>query len=136
MTRLFIAIAIALVSVGVAAVLSRRRQMVPTQGGTGIPQQLDRLDFDSAEKPWLVVVFTSRTCDSCVKAVSVAKFLASEAVAVQEVAWQDNKVLHERYVVDSVPCTLLVDADGVVRESFIGATVSSDVWGALAKLRA
>ena len=46
--------------------------------------------------------------------------LASLGIAVQEVAAETNKGLHERYDIDAVPMLLLVDKFGVVRSSHLG----------------
>ncbi|MGH9155479.1 MAG: hypothetical protein ACRD1K_06530 [Acidimicrobiales bacterium] len=135
MERLAVAAVLVVVAAAVAAVLRRRRPAPPTQSRYAVPTQLDRHDFADPPRPWLVVVFTSATCDSCRDAVAKAKVLASPAVAYQEAAWQDRKDLHDRYAVEVVPLTLMVDADGVVQASFIGATTATDLWAALAAAR-
>lgn len=140
MTRVILAVALAAVAVVVAKVLERRRPAPPTQSGVRAgwapPEQLDRADFEAADRPWLVVVFTSATCDSCKDATAKAAVLASPQVGYQEVSWQDRKDLHERYGVEVVPCTLLVDAEGVVQGSFVGAYSATDLWAAMAEVRA
>lgn len=124
------------VAVVIALVLQRRRPDPPTQQRWDVPTQLDRADFPGAgDKPWLVVVFTSATCESCVKVVPKAEVLASEQVGVVEVAWQDAKAVHERYAIDIVPMTLVADQEGVVRASFIGQPSATDLWAAVAEVR-
>lgn len=139
MGRLLIAAALAAAAVLVAKVLERRRPAPPTQSGVSAgwapPEQLDRADFDGADRPWLVVVFTSATCESCTDATAKARVLASGEVAFQDVSWQARKDLHERYGVEVVPCTVLVDAAGVVQASFVGAPSATDLWAAMAEVR-
>jgi hypothetical protein len=135
MDRLLVAGILIAVAALAALVLRRRRPEPPTQARWEAPAQLDRSDFDGADQPWLVVVFTSATCDSCVQATAKASVLRSPQVAYQEVSYQTDKTLHERYAVDVVPMTLLADRDGVVRTSFIGAAHAADLWAAVAAVR-
>ena len=124
------------IAVVVALLLQRRRPDPPTQQRWDVPTQLDRADFPAVvDKPWMVVVFTSATCESCAKVVPKAEVLASAEVGVVEVPWQDDKALHERYRVDVVPMTLVADQEGVVRASFIGQPSATDLWAAVAEVR-
>src|SRR5688572_14467139 len=95
MDRFLLAAALVVVAAVVAAVLRRRRPEPPTQGRWPVPIQLDRADFDGADRPWLVVVFTSSTCDSCARALEKARVLESPTVAFQEVPYQSRKDLHD-----------------------------------------
>ena len=136
MERLLVAAALIAVAVVVAVIVERRRPQPPTQPRRWeVPAQVDRADFDGTDKPWLVAVFTSATCDSCAKVVPKVQVLASDSVAIVDVAYQDRKDLHERYSIDVVPLTIVVDADGVVRASFIGEPTATDLWAAVAEVR-
>ena len=135
MDRLLVAAVLLVVAVAAAAVVRRRRPAPPTQARWAVPAQLDRDDFADADRPWLVTVFTSATCDSCARATAKAQVLASPQVAYQEVAYQDRRDLHERYAVDVVPTILFADHEGVVRASFIGVPTATDLWAALAEVR-
>ena len=64
-TRLFILVVLTLVAVGIAYVLRRRRPDPPSAPSYRAPAQLDRSDFVHPETPVLLVVFASKTCDSC-----------------------------------------------------------------------
>src|ERR1700738_1345337 len=97
MERLLIAGVLVVACVVVALVLNRRRPQPPTQGKVAIPSQLDRADFPGADRPWLVVVWTSRTCASCERVVAQARLLESPQVAYAEVPWQERRDLHDRY---------------------------------------
>lgn len=123
-------------AVAAAQVLRRRRPEPPTQARRQVPTQLDRADFDGADRPWLVVVFTSSTCDSCERALERARVLESPTVAFQDVPYQSRKDLHERYRIEVVPTTLAVDAEGVVCASFVGTPTATDLWAAVAEARA
>jgi hypothetical protein len=133
--RLVIAAALVVVAAVVAIVLSRRRPQPPTRGRVPIPAQLDRDDFPDPDKPWLVVVWTSQTCESCARTTAKAKLLQSPQVAYAEVPWQDRKDLHERYGVEDVPVLVLADQDGVVQISFVGTPNFTDLVGAVAEAR-
>jgi len=135
MERLLVAAALVVAAAAVAAVLRRRRPAPPTQAKWEVPSQLDRRDFAGPDRPWLVVVFTSATCDSCRDVVAKAEVLASDQVAYQDVSWQDRRDLHDRYAVEVVPLTVMAGPDGVVRASFVGATTATDLWAALAAAR-
>jgi len=113
----------------------RRRRDVPTQAPGIAPAQLDRADFPRPEAQWLVVLFTSSTCDSCAGLYDKAAALESGDVAVAEIEFFARRALHERYRVDAAPMTLIADAGGVVRASFLGAFAATELWTAVAELR-
>jgi hypothetical protein len=114
----------------------RRRKDAPTQSPALPPTQLDRADFPRPLVPWLVVLFTSSNCDSCAGLYDKAAALESDDVAVAEVEYFANPALHERYHVEAAPMTLIADADGVVRMSFVGAFAAPELWTAVAEVRA
>jgi protein-disulfide isomerase len=97
--------------------------------------QLDRRDFDRPEAPWLVVVFSSASCDSCATALARAEPLRSDAVAVQDVEVGAAKALHERYGIEAVPTLVVADAEGVVRASVVGPPAAAELWAAVAEAR-
>lgn len=135
MERLVIAIAVAAVVLVVAWILQRRKPAPPTQSGWHPPVQLDRSDFVDPEKPWLVVVFSSLSCDACEKAVSAAQFLASDEVGYQNIAVENEPRLHDRYRIEQVPLLLIADHEGVVRAQYVGPPSATEVWGEFATLR-
>jgi len=51
------------------------------------------------------------------------------------VEFPDRKDLHDRYGIDAVPTVVVVDADGVVRGSFIGPVTATDLWAGVAEIR-
>lgn len=129
-------IALVVVAAVAAGQISRRRAPdAPTQATSETPTQLDRADFLQLDAQWLVVVFTSATCNSCTDVAAKAKVLASKQVAVQVVEYSQNRELHKRYAIDSVPCLLMADASGVVRQSYLGPVTATDLWAGLARVR-
>jgi hypothetical protein len=117
-----------------------QRQPATATGAEGpqrypVPTLLTRADFPDEASPWLVVVFTSSTCDSCARTWESARQLAGGPVAVAEVTVQDEPDLHERYGIEAVPIIVVADADGVVRASFVGPPTTTDLWGTVAELR-
>lgn len=136
MERALTAVVLAVVVLGGAWLAQRRRRPdAPVRTGYAVPTQLDRSDFDRPDAPWLVVVFTSSTCDTCAGVWDRARPLASPAVAVQEAELVARRDLHDRYAIEAVPATLVVDADGVVVRSFLGPVTATDLWAAVAEAR-
>jgi hypothetical protein len=135
MSTLLIAVPLVVVAIGVALLIRRRQPAPPTQPKWTIPTQLDRNDFDRPDAEWLVVVFSSKSCESCEAAWAKAAPLASAEVAVQDVSFQANQKLQERYGIDAAPTIVVVDRDGVVRASFIGTPPTGDLWTAVADVR-
>jgi hypothetical protein len=136
MERIVLAVVLAVVALAVAAVLQRRqRPDAPVRTGYAVPGQVDRADFARPDAGWLVAVFTSATCTTCQGVWDRAQPLASEAVAVQELEYRDARALHDRYGIEAVPTTLVVDPDGVVAASFIGPVTATDLWAAVAEAR-
>jgi hypothetical protein len=133
--RVLLAVAGVAVAGAVAWVVQHRRPAPPTQGRWPVPTQLDRADFDRPDAPWFVGVFSSATCESCEKAVAQAMVLESAEVAVQEVEVGARRHLHDRYGVEAVPVTVVADAEGVVRASFVGPPSAADLWAAVAAAR-
>jgi hypothetical protein len=133
---LLLALAIGAVVVAVALVLRRRQgTQAPTQPRHQVPAQVDRADFVRPEAPWLVVVFTSSTCHVCADVARKAAVLESPEVAVQEVEYTAQRALHSRYTIDAVPAVVIVDAQGVVQNSFLGPVTATDLWVSVAEAR-
>lgn len=136
MEQVVIAVVLALVAVGVAAVLQRRqRPAAPVRTGYAVPAQLDRDDFARPDAPWLVAIFTSATCNTCAGVWERAQPLESPAVAVQQIEHHVDRGLHDRYEIEAVPTTLVAGPDGVVAASFLGAVTATDLWAAVAEAR-
>lgn len=137
MIPFLIAGGLVVLAVGVAVVLQRRTsQGAPAQGRTwSVPAQLHRPDFVRPDAPWLVVVFSSATCNSCAGAWSKVQPMESPSVAVQEVSFQEGRELHDRYGIDAVPTVVVADAEGVVCASFLGEPPTTELWAAVADLR-
>lgn len=123
-------------AVAVALVLQRRRSVqAPTQGGFQLPTQLDRADFVRPDAPWIVVAFTSATCSTCADIAQKIAVLESREVAVTRVDYPEHKDLHTRYGIDAVPSVVIADADGIVRNGFLGPLKAQDLWAAVAECR-
>jgi len=134
--QVVVAVAVAVAAVVVASVIRRRTRMDgPTQVPYHVPQHVDRADFDRPDAPWLVVAFSSATCSTCADAWEKVQPLESDQVAVQDVEVSARKDLHERYAIEAVPLILVVDAQGDVRASFVGAPSAADLWAVVAELR-
>jgi hypothetical protein len=136
MERLIVGAVLVAVAVVVALIVRRGTADPPTQPRTwAVPAQLDRADFDRPAAPWLVVLFSSATCETCQGVAGKVVALASAEVAVQEVEAVAGRDLHLRYAVDAVPTLVVADAEGVVRASFVGPVTAADLWATMADLR-
>lgn len=135
--RLGIAAGLLAVAAVVAFVIERRTRArtAPAHRSYDYPRQVLRGDFARPDTPWLVVVFSSESCNGCASVLAKAAVLDSNAVAVVECEFGANRSLHERYAIDGVPTTIVADTEGVVRRGFIGAVTATDLWVAVADLR-
>jgi len=134
--RLIIAAAIVVVAVIVALSVRRwRRPDAPTQVSRAVPSQLDRADFDRPGAAWLVVVFTSATCDTCAGVVAAAQRVAGDDVAVVDVEYQTQRSVHERYRIEAVPMVVFADAGGAVRASRLGPVTAAELAAVLTAAR-
>ena len=133
--KLIAVVAVVVFAAVLAQFLQRRKPQAPTQPKMEVPAQVDRSDFTQPEVQWLVAVFSSATCATCVDVVAKAQALATSQVAVVNVEYPEHKDLHDRYGIDAVPTVVVADADGVVRGSFIGPISATDLWAGVAEIR-
>jgi len=134
--RLLIGLALVAVVLVVAVYLRRGRPAPPPRDTYPVPRQLDRADFARPDAPWLVAYFSSTRCDSCRGLGPKVAVLASGAVSVCELDAIEARDLHHRYDISAIPMILIADHEGVVRRAFVGATTATDLWAAVAELRA
>lgn len=134
--RVAIGVAILVVVLAVAWLLRRRPPAAPPRDVYPVPRQLDRADFPRPDAQWLVALFSSTVCDSCVGLPPKIAALESDAVATCEIEAAGRGDLHRRYEISAIPMTLVVDADGVVCRAFVGGFTSTDLWAAVADARA
>ena len=130
------ALLVVVAAVVAARLLERRKPAPPTRDAYPVPAQLDRQDFPRPDAPWLFVLFSSRTCDSCGPMVARVCGLESESVATVQVEAKADKALHDRYRIEGVPMVVLADSDGVVRAGFVGSVDTWELEAALTDARA
>jgi hypothetical protein len=136
MIRLVPAVVLATAVALLAMWLQRRRPgAAPVVDRHHVPTAVARADFARPDADWLVVVFTSATCDSCAATWEVARQLESPAVATQDVEVTAEPALHERYGIDAVPTTVVCDGEGGVVRSFLGPVTAAHLWAAVAEAR-
>lgn len=137
LAQLAVVAGVVLLTVAVAVVSRRYGPAAsPTPSGFTVPAAVDRSDFDHPDRPWLVAVFSSTSCDGCADVAERAAPLASDEVSVVTVSVQDRPDVHSRYRIDGVPTTIIADADGMVVGSFLGPMQSLELWDAVAAARA
>lgn len=135
MERVALAAGLLVVAALIAWRLRPRRADAPTQPHYQVPLQLDRADFEHANTPWLVVVFSSTVCATCMEALAKASVLACADVAVQDVSYQERRDLHDRYSIEAAPTTVIAGPDGAVHAAFVGVPSATDLWAAVAEAR-
>jgi hypothetical protein len=134
--QVLIAVVLLVAAIGVAWWMNHKpTSATPVQTTVPVPHQLERADFARADAPWLVVLFSSATCDSCAPMAEKVRALESAEVAVENVEFPARRDLHERYGIDAVPIVVVVDDEGVTRASFTGNASATDLWAAVAGLR-
>jgi hypothetical protein len=115
--------------------LQRRPPAPPPRDSYPVPRQLDRNDFPRPDASWLVALFSSTDCDSCQGLGEKLLALESPDVATTDIEYHAEGDLHRRYAIAAIPTTVIADADGVVRRSFVGSFTATDLWAAVAELR-
>jgi hypothetical protein len=137
-SRLLLTVGLAATAVLVAFLIRRFRPTsvtrLPDPRGYSVPEQIDRADFSHSERPWLVAVFTSATCDGCQGTWEKAKHVESDTVAVDEIEVTARRDLHDKYGIEAVPAVLICDADGNVQSWFLGPPKAGELWGRVAEL--
>ena len=132
----FVIVGVVVVIALLANLWQRKRQVdAPTQGASEVPSQIDRADFARPDAPWIVLAFTSATCQTCSDIERKARVLETNSVAIQILEYTAERELHERYKIDAVPTVLMADANGVVQANFLGPVSATDLWAALARVR-
>jgi hypothetical protein len=132
--RFAIAAAIIVIAVTATIVLERRRTRRASVSGVDVPTHVDRADFPATAAPWLVVMFSKGDCESCAIMRDRITALGSDDIAVYEVDFAGARAVHERYGIAAVPTTVVVDASGEVRESWIGRATQAELTDALEAL--
>jgi thioredoxin-related protein len=132
----FVIVGVVVVIALLANLWQRKRQVdAPTQGASEVPSQIDRADFTRPDAPWIVLAFTSATCQTCSDIERKVRVLETNSVAIQILEYTAERELHERYKIDAVPTVLMADANGVVQANFLGPVSATDLWAALARAR-
>ena len=132
----FVIVGVVVVIALLANLWQRKRQVdAPTQGASEVPSQIDRSDFVRPDAPWVVLAFTSATCQTCSDIERKVRVLETSSVAIQILEFTAERELHKRYKIDAVPAVLMADASGVVQANFLGPVSATDLWAALARAR-
>ena len=121
-------------AITVAFFVNRRNTDSPTVPKSSLPIQIDRKDFEHPETDWILVLFSSDSCESCDKVRQLLKAQETRLLHIQEVTFPKDNFLHQRYAIESVPIVLLAGVDGVVVWSFAGTPHENLLSDALAAL--
>lgn len=121
-----------LVAAGLAAVLlvrmldkKNRREIVAAYG---MPTSVDPADLGGLDSPVSIILFTHADCRACGAARRICR---SVSVPVVEIDGYANQAILDRYGIDGVPTTLVVDARGTVLAGWVGPLNSRQVEDAV-----
>lgn len=110
-----------LATAGVTAVLlvrtldkKNRREIVAAYG---MPASVDPADFGGLGAPVSIVLFTHTDCRACSAA---RRICGSLSVPVVEIDGHEDQAVLDRYGIDGVPTTLVVDWGGTVLSGWVG----------------
>ncbi len=104
----------------VAFLVNKRNSDSPSVPRNSLPIQIDRSDFENPKTEWILILFSSDSCDSCQGVRNLIKGLTLDSLHIQEVEFPQEIATHQRYGIDSVPITLVAGTDGVVVWSYAG----------------
>ena len=134
MERLIIAALLIVVAIAVAWFLQRRRgapaAAVPR---SELPSAVDLAAVGMAGGP-AIVVFTEETCRTCAAALAVVRGPAGAGLPVAEVTFGDDRELHRRHGIDTVPTTVVTDIRGQVVDGWVGSVDLSGLAAALVQV--
>lgn len=113
-------------AVGVIRYLDRRsrREIVAAYG---VPSSVDPEDFGGFDELTLLL-FTHPDCRACLGARRVTRSLSVKVVEISE------QPIMDRYGIDGVPTTLIVDSAGQVLKSWVGPLDPRSIRKALTEL--
>ena len=134
MERLAIAAILIVVAIAVASLLQRGRSASATAvPRSELPPAIDLVGVGVPEGPALVV-FTEETCRTCQAALAVVRGPAGAGLPVAEVPFGAGRGLHRQHRIDTVPTTVVADADGRVVDGWVGSVDLSGLAAALAQV--
>lgn len=106
---------------GVAAIVlvrtldkKNRREIVAAYG---MPASVDPADFGRLDSPVSVILFTHADCRACGAARRICNSLPAP---VFEIDGHESQEVLDRYGIDGVPTTLVVDTGGTVIAGWVG----------------
>ena len=132
--NLFLALLLGGFATLIAYLVNRKRADSPSVPKSSLPVQIDRSDFENPNRTWLLVFFSSDTCDSCIKVRDLIYGMPLNSVHFQEVSFPKGEGLHLRYGIDSVPIILIADFEGVVVWSYAGVPSAELLGDAISNL--
>lgn len=125
--QVLIGFAVVAVIALVTTVVSRRfappaRQFVPPPSTFGVPAQMSLEDISPQFRPWVLVLFTSQTCEGCLRARSLAQTIRSEGLEIKFIDSSEQPGLFEKYSIEGVPLFVLCDESGLVCGHMFGSS--------------
>lgn len=134
MERLAIAAILVVIAIGIASLVQRRRSASATAlPRSELPPAVDLVGVGVPDGPALVV-FTEETCRTCQAALAVVRGPAGAGLPVAEVPFGVERELHRQHGIDTVPTTVVADADGRVVDGWVGSVDLSGLAAALAQV--
>ncbi|WP_419841937.1 thioredoxin family protein [Candidatus Poriferisodalis sp.] len=132
MERLAVAAGLVVAAIAVASLVQRRRGApAMTVPRSELPTAVDLAAVGVRHGP-AVVVFTEETCRTCAGALAVVRGTAA-GVPVVEVPFGAQRETHRDHGIDTVPTTVVTDANGGVVDGWVGAVDPAGLAAALAE---
>ena len=134
MERLVIAAVLIVAAVAVASLAQRRRSTPSTAlPRSELPPAVDLAAVGVPQGP-AFVVFTEETCRTCTAVLAVVRGLAGAGLPVADVPFGAKRELHRQHRIDTVPTTVVADADGQVIDGWVGDVDLSELAAALTQV--
>ncbi len=134
MDRLIVAVVLVVLSVAAAVVINRRQAGAPFTIRHGAVPSRVRPEDVGLPAGAAIVIFTEATCRSCQQALALVKGPAGAELPVAEIEYGQQRPLHDQYGIDTVPTTVVVDAEGVVVGGWTGSVDPGLLAAALAEV--
>lgn len=109
-----------LIALTVSALASRSAAQAPSDAEHHIPEHLDAPDFHNTSADRMLVVFSSRECNTCATVVENVSQMGRPGLLIDVVEIENRPALHSKYGIDAVPTILLAEPTGQVIKSFLG----------------
>jgi len=119
-TTLVLVAGAVIIALAVSALAGKSSTSVVAEPEHHIPVHLDGSDFHDTSSNRLLVVFSSKKCNTCAQVIDAVSRITLPELTVEVVDIETRPDLHTKYRIDAVPTTVLAEPSGRVVKSFLG----------------